>query len=63
VGHIAAPAIGYLIVMALPHGRGVSAIDWQQPWRWMFASETVAVSLFATFAFRLPRSPRWLAQK
>lgn len=63
VGHIAAPAIGYLIVTALPHGNGVSAIAWQQPWRWMFASETVAVLLFVTFVFQLPRSPRWLAQK
>lgn len=63
VGHIAAPAIGYLIVLALPHSDGVSAIAWQQPWRWMFFSETVAVLLFVTFVFRLPRSPRWLAEK
>lgn len=63
VGHIAAPAIGYLIVLALPHSDGVSTIAWQQPWRWMFFSETVAVLLFVIFVFRLPRSPRWLAEK
>ncbi len=63
VGHIAAPAIGWLIVVALPHGDGVPAVAWQQPWRWMFFSETVCVLLFVSFVFRLPRSPRWLAQK
>jgi len=63
VGHIAAPAIGYLIVLALPPSDGVSAIAWQQPWRWMFFSETVAVLLFVSFVFRLPRSPRWLAEQ
>lgn len=63
VGHIAAPAIGYLIVLALPHSDGVAAVAWQQPWRWMFFSETVCVLSFVIFVFRLPRSPRWLAQK
>jgi len=63
VGHIAAPAIGYVIVLALPHSGSVSAVAWQQPWRWMFFSETVAVLLFVVFVFRLPRSPRWLAEK
>ena len=63
VGHIAAPAIGYLIVLLLPHNDGAAAVAWQQPWRWMFASETVCVLLFVIFVFRLPRSPRWLAQK
>jgi SP family arabinose:H+ symporter-like MFS transporter len=63
VGHIAAPAIGYVVVLVLPHSDGVPALAWQQPWRWMFASETVAVLLFVIFVFRLPRSPRWLAQK
>ncbi len=43
VGHIVAPAIGYLIIRLLPHSDGVAEIAWQQPWRWMFASETVCV--------------------
>ncbi len=63
VGHIAAPAIGYLIVVSLPHSDGVPTVAWQQPWRWMFASETVCVLVFVVFVFLLPRSPRWLAQK
>ncbi len=63
VGHIAAPAIGYGIVVLLPPSDGPAAIAWQQPWRWMFASETVCVLLFVIFVFRLPRSPRWLAEK
>lgn len=63
VGHIAAPAIAYVIVLLLPHSEGGSAIAWQQPWRWMFLSETVCVLLFVVFVFRLPRSPRWLAEK
>ena len=63
VGHIAAPAIGYGIVVLLPPSDGPAAIAWQQPWRWMFFSETVCVLLFVSFVFRLPRSPRWLAQK
>lgn len=63
VGHIAAPAIGYLVVISLPHHEGVAEIAWQQPWRWMFASETVCVLAFVMFVFTLPQSPRWLAQK
>jgi sugar porter (SP) family MFS transporter len=63
VGHIVAPAIGYLVVISLPRTEGVAEIVWQQPWRWMFASETVCVLLFVMFVFALPRSPRWLAQK
>ena len=63
VGHIAAPAIGYMIVMLLPHSDGPTTVAWQQPWRWMFASETVCVLMFVMFVFKLPRSPRWLAQK
>jgi sugar porter (SP) family MFS transporter len=62
-GHIAAPVIGYLIVVSLPQNDGVAQIAWQQPWRWMFASETVCVLLFVSFVFSLPRSPRWLAEK
>ena len=61
VGHIVAPAIGYLVVITLPQTNGVAPIAWQQPWRWMFASETVCVLLFVIFVFSLPRSPRWLA--
>ena len=63
VGHISAPAIGYLVVIALPQHAGVADIAWQQPWRWMFASETLSVLLFLMFVFALPQSPRWLAQK
>jgi sugar porter (SP) family MFS transporter len=63
VGHIVAPAIGYLVVITLPQTDGVAQIAWQQPWRWMFASETVCVLLFVIFVFSLPRSPRWLAYK
>jgi SP family arabinose:H+ symporter-like MFS transporter len=62
-GHIVAPAIGYLVVVSLPQTDGVAEIAWQQPWRWMFGSETVCVLIFVTFVFALPRSPRWLAQK
>jgi len=63
VGHIAAPAIGYVIVLLLPQRDGVAELAWQQPWRWMFASETVCVLVFVIFVFLLPRSPRWLAEK
>ena len=63
VGHIVAPAIGYVVVITLPQTDGVAEIAWQQPWRWMFASETVCVLLFVIFVFSLPRSPRWLAYK
>ena len=63
VGHIVAPAIGYFVVKTLPQTDGVAEIAWQQPWRWMFASETVCVLLFVMFVLALPRSPRWLAQK
>jgi len=63
VGHIAAPAIGYLVVITLPQTTGVAEIAWQQPWRWMFGSETACVLVFVIFVFALPRSPRWLAQR
>jgi SP family arabinose:H+ symporter-like MFS transporter len=63
VGHIAAPAIGYLVVITLPQTEGVAEIAWQQPWRWMFGSETACVLVFVIFVFALPRSPRWLAQR
>jgi sugar porter (SP) family MFS transporter len=63
VGHIAAPAIGYLVVITLPHYADVLPALWQQPWRWMFASETLAVLVFVGFVFWLPQSPRWLAEK
>lgn len=63
VGHITAPAIGYLVVIALPYHEGVAPVAWQQPWRWMFASETLSVLVFLMFVFSLPQSPRWLAQK
>jgi len=63
VGHIIAPVIAYLMVTLLPKTDGMAQIAWQQPWRWMFASETVCVLLFVSFVFRLPRSPRWLAEK
>lgn len=32
-------------------------------WRWMFASEMVAILIFVAFLFILPLSPRWLAKK
>jgi sugar porter (SP) family MFS transporter len=63
VGHITAPAIGYLVVISLPQTHGVAEIAWQQPWRWMFGSETACVLVFVIFVFALPRSPRWLAEK
>ncbi|MAD81094.1 MAG: hypothetical protein CMJ50_09670 [Planctomycetaceae bacterium] len=62
-GHVVAPLIGYLVVISLPQSDGVAEIAWQQPWRWMFASETVCVLMFVSFVFSLPRSPRWLAEK
>ena len=62
-GHIVAPVVCYLIVVLLPKTVGVSDDPWQQPWRYMFASETLFVVLFVVFVLRLPRSPRWLAQK
>ncbi len=62
-GHIAAPAIGYLVVISLPQYDGVAPIAWQQPWRWMFASEALAVLVFLGFVLFLPESPRWLAEK
>ncbi|OHB79053.1 MAG: hypothetical protein A2V98_01985 [Planctomycetes bacterium RBG_16_64_12] len=63
VGHITAPVIAYLVVSLLPKTDGVAQVAWQQPWRWMFASETVCVLLFVSFVFSLPQSPRWLAEK
>jgi len=30
-------------------------------WRWMFASELIPATLFITFLFTIPKSPRWLA--
>ena len=63
VGHISAPAIGYLVIITLPSYDGVAPLAWQQPWRWMFASETLCVLVFLMFVFALPQSPRWLAQK
>jgi len=63
VGHITAPAIGYVVVVMLPQTEGVAQIAWQQPWRWMFASETACVLLFVMFVFSLPHSPRWLVYK
>jgi MFS transporter, SP family, arabinose:H+ symporter len=63
VGHITAPAVAYLVVVSLPQFDGVAPLAWQQPWRWMFASETLFVLLFVLFVFTLPQSPRWLAEK
>ncbi len=40
-----------------------AATGWNESWRWMFASQMVVVVLFALFLFRLPPSPRWLAQR
>ncbi|CAN5775072.1 arabinose-proton symporter AraE [soil metagenome] len=54
VGSTAAPLIGYLILLVFPESTA---------WRWMFASQTVVVIVFAAFLFILPPSPRWLAQK
>ena len=63
LGHVMAPAFGYLVVISLPHYDGVAPLVWQQPWRWMFASETLAVLVFVKFVFSLPQSPRWLAER
>ena len=52
VGHITAPFVAWLLVLALP-----DAVSW----RWMFASEMAAVIIFVFFVFFLPLSPRWLA--
>jgi sugar porter (SP) family MFS transporter len=54
VGSTAAPLIAYVLVRLLPDSTC---------WRWMFGSQTFVVLLFAAFLFRLPPSPRWLAEK
>ena len=54
VGSIIAPLVAWLLARELP-----DTISW----RWMFASEMVAVVLFATFLVFVPPSPRWLAEK
>jgi len=66
LGHAVAPLIAWTIVSWLRIGYGVEQGDvpysWSlQPWRWMFLSEVVSVTIFAGFLFRLPESPRWLA--
>ena len=33
LGHVMAPAFGYLVVISLPHYDGVAPLVWQQPWR------------------------------
>jgi len=53
-GSTAAPLIAYVLVRTLPD---------TLCWRWMFASQTFVVLIFAVFLLRLPPSPRWLAQK
>lgn len=35
----------------------------QEGWRYMFWAETIPAGLFFLFAFFIPESPRWLAQK
>ena len=54
VGSTTAPLVAYALVRYLPE---------TSSWRWMFASQMLAVVFFASFLFLLPRSPRWLAQR
>jgi sugar porter (SP) family MFS transporter len=68
VGHAIAPLISLIIVYVLRVGYGVTEAEvptnpWLQPWRWMFFSEMACIVPFVVFVFRLPFSPRWLAEK
>lgn len=68
LGHAVAPLIAWGIVAWLRIRHGVQQGDvpeaWAlQPWRWMFFSEMLSIVAFVGFVFRLPESPRWLAEK
>jgi sugar porter (SP) family MFS transporter len=68
LGHAVAPLIAWGIVAWLRIKYGVQQGDvpeaWAlQPWRWMFFSEMASILAFVGFVFRLPESPRWLAEK
>ena len=68
LGHAVAPLIAWGIVAWLRIKHGVQQGDvpeaWAlQPWRWMFFSEMASILAFVGFVFRLPESPRWLAEK
>jgi sugar porter (SP) family MFS transporter len=68
LGHAVAPLIAFVIVYVLRVNYGVteSAVPenpWLQAWRWMFFSEMACIVPFVWFVFRLPFSPRWLAEK
>lgn len=54
IGHTISPLVG--AVLAANLADDVS-------WRWMFASEGVAILAFAGLIFTIPNSPRWLASK
>ena len=54
IGSTAAPLAAYVIVRVFPD---------TVSWRWMFGSQMAFVVLFAAFLFRLPPSPRWLAER
>ncbi len=53
IGSTASPLVAYVILKIFPETTA---------WRWMFGSQMVFVLLFAVFLFRLPPSPRWLAE-
>ena len=55
VGSTIAALIGFLIAGSWFPGA--------ECWRWMLASEIVAIVVFLLFLFFVPKSPRWLAQK
>lgn len=67
-GHAVAPLIAFVIVYVLRVNYGVTQTfvpenPWLQAWRWMFFSEMACIVPFVIFVFRLPYSPRWLAEK
>jgi sugar porter (SP) family MFS transporter len=68
IGHAVAPLTAFIIVYVLRTQFGVaensvSLNPWLQPWRWMFFSVIIYVAAFVAFVYRLPFSPRWLAEK
>jgi SP family arabinose:H+ symporter-like MFS transporter len=54
IGSTASPLAAYVILRIFPAA---------EAWRWMFGSQMLFVLLFAIFLFRLPPSPRWLAER
>lgn len=54
IGSIIAPLVAFFLVRGLAD---------TVSWRWMFASENIAILIFVIFLFGLPNSPRWLAEK